>query len=128
MAADVKLPAVVDAHQRAAGGYPVVHRHPLVRASLVDEAHAPLAVAERDKVLAEEPNAHGPAVVVRQVGGEQAGVPVAAQHAPHRRAGPGSADEFVVFLCEHDRLPRLDGRSIAEAAHGGEVSLGGPCP
>src|SRR5262252_7863078 len=77
-----------------------------MRAVVLNEPYLPGRHAERDQVLAEEPDAHRWAVGLRQFGGDQRGDPVFADQIPHRRSTPDVTEELVVFSREHVCLLR----------------------
>ena len=66
-------------------------------AELVEQPHAAARVAERDEVLAEETDAHGGAIGLRQLPREQRGHPVAAHRGAHRRPGSDAGEKLVVL-------------------------------
>jgi hypothetical protein len=97
LAVHVVLPAVVRAADAVLLVAAEVERHATVRAELVDEAQLPGGVAEGDHALAHALDAHGRAVVFRQLPRQQDGQPVAAEELAHGRARPGAGEEFVLF-------------------------------
>ena len=110
----VELPAVIDAAQPAFLVAPEKERHAAMRAILLDEADAPLGVAEGDEFLAHQLYAHGRAVrfgdLVRQAGGD----PIAPHRIAHRRAGADAGDQFVFFRWQHRRIPPRSERVFAK--------------
>src|SRR5260221_746941 len=73
-------------------------------AELVDQADAPVAVAERDQLLAQQFHANRRAVALRQLRVEQRGYPVAPEQLTHRRAGAGAGEQFIHLLSQHGAL------------------------
>src|SRR5207249_985195 len=63
--------------------------------------------AERDQTLREQLDAHGRALVLRQLVGKQGRNPVAAEHPAHRRAWAGLGQQIVLFFPEHAPEPPL---------------------
>jgi len=101
----VELPAVVDAAQAAllVAGQP--ERGAAMRAKFVDESHAAAAVAEGDKVLAQQPHPDRRSVRLRQLAGHGRRHPVAAQRFAHRRPRADAGDQFIVLRGKHRFAP-----------------------
>ena len=69
------------------------------------EADAPVGVAERDEVLADQPHPFGGALGLEP--GRAAGrQPVFPQHGAHRRSGADAGQAFVLFTGQHGVLLR----------------------
>src|SRR5581483_1735386 len=68
-----------------------------VRAPLLHHAHAPIGIAERDEVLAEEAKANGVTVGLRKFLGEAGGDPVTPHQLAHRRTTTDAAKDFVLL-------------------------------
>ncbi len=105
-AADVELPAVVDAPETALLVASEEERRAPMRAVFVEETDAPFGVAERHQLLAQQLDAHRRAVGLGQLLREQRGNPVPAHGLAHRRAGADAGDELVLFACQHASPPR----------------------
>src|SRR5262249_58775345 len=87
-AADVELPAVVDAAQPALLVAAEEERGAPVRAILVEQAHPALGIAEGHQVLAQKLDPDRWPVWLRQVPRDQRGDPVPTHGGPHRRVWP----------------------------------------
>ena len=101
IAFDVELPAVIDAPQ---AGFLVAskpQRGAAMRAELVDEPDAALAVAKTDELLPEQLNAHRRAVRLRHFARKEGRNPIPPQHIAHRRARSYSRHQLVLFACQH---------------------------
>src|SRR5688572_13748989 len=79
-------------------------RHAAMSAELVDQAVAPLAVAERDHAFAQQLDPHRRTIVLRQFFGQQGRDPVAPEEIAHRGAGAGLGQEVVLFLAKHGAI------------------------
>src|SRR5262249_28066077 len=77
--------------------------HAAMRAIALDEAEPPRRIAEKNKVLAEEPHRHR---LVGHLLGEPDRPPIATQELAHRRARPDSRQKLVLGLI-HCFLPIL---------------------
>src|SRR3546814_488686 len=73
-----------------------------MRAARLHETHPAEAVAERDQVLAEDADANRRPVRLRQLRGEDGGLPEPPEVVAHRRTGAGAGEEFVVGRGEHE--------------------------
>ena len=105
LAGVVVLPAVVRAAQPVLLVAAEPQRHAAVRAELIGQRIAALRVAPGEQPLGEELDAHRRAFVLRQLRGQQRGLPVQPEHLAHRRAGAGLGEEVVLFFPKHRRLP-----------------------
>jgi hypothetical protein len=76
-----------------------------MRAELVDQAIAALAVAEGDETLGQQLDAYRSAVVLGQFLRQQRRHPVAAEQVAHRRARPCLGQEVVLFFSQHAQPP-----------------------
>ena len=101
LAGDVVLPAVIRAAQSALLVAAEPERDATVRAELVHQAVASLAVAERDEPLRQQLHAHRGTVVPRKLFREQRGNPVAAKRLPERRVRSRLRQEVVLFFPQH---------------------------
>ena len=97
VAVDVELPAVIDAAEAALFIAAEEQRRGAVRAVLVEQADAALAVAEHDEPLAHQLHAHRRIVGLGDVVRKARRDPVAAHQLAHRRAGPDAGEAVVVF-------------------------------
>ena len=117
VAADVVLPAVVDA---ADAGLLVATEEEAgapVGAVVVDEADGAGGVAEGDEVLAEQADADGVGVGAWELAGHEGRDPVLPHELAHSGAGANPGEGLVVLLREHCGPPLLlavgQGESIA---------------
>ena len=101
IAFDVEFPAVIDAAQPAFLVAPEEQRDAAMRAEFVDQTDAALAVAERDEVLAEQPDAHRRAVGLGDLRRQAGGDPIPPHRIAHRRPGPDAGDQFVFLRWQH---------------------------
>ena len=101
VAVHVELPAVIDAAQAALLVAGEMERGAPVRAFLVEDADPPFRIPERDKVLAQQPQAHRVAIGPRQFLRDHGRNPEPAEQLAHRRAGADPAQQFVVFRFQH---------------------------
>jgi hypothetical protein len=108
-AADVELPAVIDAAQAALLVAPEVERHAAMRAIFLDEADAALGVAEGDELLAHQLDAHRRPIRLGDLARQTGGDPIAPHRIAHRRSGAGAGDQLVLFLGKHAVSPGLRG-------------------
>jgi len=100
-AGDIELPAVVDAAQPAFLVAPEEQRGAAVRTILVQKPDAALRVTKGDKVLAQQPHAHGWAVRRGDFAGEQRRDPVPPHRVTHRGAGRHPGDQLVFLARQH---------------------------
>jgi hypothetical protein len=73
-------------------------------AELIQDADAAARIAEGDEPLAQDFQAHGRAVRLGDLPGEEGGQPVAAQHLAHGGARPDAGHQLVVFSGQHASL------------------------
>jgi hypothetical protein len=97
-AGHVELPAVIDAAQAALLVAPKIERHAAMRAIFLDEADAPLGVAEGYKFLTHQFDAHRRTVRFADLARQACRDPIAPHRIAHRRCGAGAGDQFVFFL------------------------------
>ena len=100
VAFDVELPAVIGAAEAAFLVAAEEHRGAAVRAAVIEDADAALAVAEGDQLLAQELDAHRRGVglqLPRQAGRH----PVFAHQLARRRARPDPGQDVVVLHRQH---------------------------
>ena len=108
----VELPAVVDAaNARLLIPTEEQARAPM-RAVVVDQPHGAGGVAEGDELLAEQLDAHGRAVGVRQLAGLERGQPVFTEEVAHECARAYAAEQVVICLAEHVTSLSLDARIL----------------
>ena len=72
-----------------------------MRAARIEKPYPPFGVAEGDQVLAQDLDADGRAIGLRQLLRQQHGHPEAAEEIAHRRARPGPREQLVVIGAEH---------------------------
>jgi len=72
-----------------------------VRAVLLHQPDPPGGVAERDQVLAQQPDPGRRAARVGDLGGQAGRRPVPAQQLAHQRPGPDPGQDLVVFRLKH---------------------------
>ncbi len=108
LAGVVVFPAVVGAAQPVLLVAAEPQRHAAVRAEFVGQRIAALRVAPGEQPLGQQLDPHRRALVLRQLRGEQRGLPAQAEHLSHRRAGASLGEEVVLFFPEHCAL-----RSVA---------------
>jgi hypothetical protein len=107
VAVHAELPAVVDAAHAAVLVAPEHQRRTAVRAGMVDQADAAIAVAKRQQLLAEQAHALRLAVGLEVAAGEKRN-PVEAHQLPHGGVGADADECLVVFVREHGSV-FLDG-------------------
>jgi hypothetical protein len=95
-ALDVELPAVVDARQPALFVAADHHRGQTVRAARVEQTDAPVRVAERDQILAEQPDRDRGAVGLGDLFAQDGRKPVTPAHRAHRCAAFDLGEQFVL--------------------------------
>ncbi|MNC86022.1 hypothetical protein D3C83_16490 [compost metagenome] len=78
-----------------------------MRAEFADQADATLGVAESDELLSQQLHAHGRAIGLGDLGGEDRGYPVAPEEVPEQRAGAGLSQLIVLFPRERHGVLRL---------------------
>jgi hypothetical protein len=100
-AADVELPAVVDAPEAFHFVAAVEEARAPMRAALAHQPDGAGRRAKRDEVLAQEPHAQRSAVTVGQLARDGGRNPVLPHQLAHRRAAPDPAQELVVFSAQH---------------------------
>ncbi|MNR52538.1 hypothetical protein D3C85_1723990 [compost metagenome] len=71
-----------------------------VHAQLLHHAHAALAIAKGDQVLAQQAHAQRLRIALDLSGGAYR-MPVAAHHLTHRRAGADAAKQLIVLAVQH---------------------------
>src|SRR6185295_15273504 len=101
LALDVVLPAVVHAAQAALLVATEEEVRAAVRAAWLDQADAPVRVAERDQVLSHDLDADRRAVGRGHLARERDRQPVAPEVIAHRRTGAGADQDLVVFGAQH---------------------------
>src|SRR5579883_85876 len=69
-----------------------------------EHARPAIGIAERNQVLAEQPQAYRRAVRLSQLGGEHGRQPEAPEYLAHGRPRPDAGDELVLLLAEHQLL------------------------
>src|SRR5271165_513532 len=109
IAFDVELPAVIDAAQ---AGFLVASEPQggaAMRAKLLDEPDAALAVAKTDELLAEQLHAHRRAVGLGEFARQEGRNPIPPQHIAHRRARSYSRHQLVLFARQHRVAPLFSG-------------------
>jgi hypothetical protein len=105
----VVFPAVVDAPDAALLVPAVEQIGAAVRTRGLDQADAPLRVAECQELLAEDFRPQRRAVGLGQLARERDRKPVATQVFAHRRAGAGARKKLVVGGRKHYARPLLNG-------------------
>ncbi len=95
---DVELPAVIDAAEAALFVAAEPEVGAAVRATRVDDADPAIRVAEREQVLAEQPEIDRRAVGLSDLPGEEGGHPVATHHLAERRARPDACQQLILFF------------------------------
>src|ERR1700724_3579494 len=73
-----------------------------MRAVLIEQTDSAGAVAEGYEVLAQQAHAQRIAVGLRELLGGAHRHPVAAKHLAHGRAGPDSANTFILLMSQHN--------------------------
>ena len=101
-AVGVVLPAVIDAAQPAVLVAAEEQRGGAVRAAVVEDSDAPLGVAERDQLLAQQHEAHRRAVGHELVRRRRRD-PVLAHHLSHRRSRADAGQGLAVSYGRHGR-------------------------
>ena len=109
VALHVELPAVIEAAQPAFFVAPERERRAAMQAVLAENAQAPLGVAEDDEVFAQHPGAHRRAIGFRDLLGKTGRQPMAAHDLAHRPVAFDAGQEIVVFLGDHEGLPKYLG-------------------
>src|SRR3954469_11908394 len=104
-AADVELPAVIDAAQARLLVAAEEQRGATMRTGLLHETHRARAVAEGYEVFAEHAQTHRRAVRRRQLVRQHHGQPEATEHLTHRRAGSHLGQKRVVVFTKHASPP-----------------------
>jgi hypothetical protein len=104
----VELPAVVGAAQAALLVPAEEQVGAAVRTHGIQQTHALVGVTERDEVFAEDLHAHGRAVTVGELLGEEDGLPEAAEEIAHRGPGAGAGEDLVVFRAQHGHHTATD--------------------
>jgi len=114
-AVDGEFPAVVNATQPALLVAPEPQRGAAMWTIFVEEPDPAVAVAERDEILAQQPDAHRRTVGPGDLARQQRRDPIATHRLAHRRsrAGPG---QQLVFLTGQHGLP-LASFSLIIAPH-----------
>src|SRR3981081_1852133 len=97
-AGPVELPAVIDAAQAALLVAPKIERYAAMRAIFLDEADAPLGVAEGDELLPHQFDAHRRTVRLADLTRQAGRAPIPPPRIAHRRCGAGAGYQFVFFL------------------------------
>ena len=101
---DVVLPAVIRAAQPVLLVPSEPERDPAMRAELVHQPEAVLAVSPGDQPLGKQLHPHRRAIALRQLGGEQGRQPVAPEQLPQRRAGAGARQQFILVRAHQPAL------------------------
>src|SRR5205823_4247170 len=99
---DIKLPAMVDAAQPALLIAAIPERDPPMRAELLQQTDAAIAIAEGDEVLAQQLDPHRRAVGLGQLARQQRRQPVPPQEFAGRRPRADSRDQLVLLNWKHD--------------------------
>ena len=100
VATHVELPAVVHAADAAFLVAPKEQRSTAVRAAVIEDAYAALAVTEGEQLLTEQHQPHRIAVGLH-FGGHRRGHPVLAHELAHHRARPHAGQVGTVIRLDH---------------------------
>ena len=101
LAGDVELPAMIGAAQPAFLVAAEPQRRAAVRAELVDQTVASVAVAKGDEALGKHLHPHRRAVVFGKLFGQQDRRPVTAKQPAHRGVVAGPRHQIVLFFPKH---------------------------
>ena len=105
IAVHVELPAVINAAQAGFLVAPEPQGGAAVRAELVDEPNASLAVAKADELFAKQLHAHRRAIRLGQFARQKGRDPISPQHVAHRSARSYPRHQLVLFACQHRWCP-----------------------
>src|SRR3981081_4910191 len=97
-AGPVELPAVIDAAQAALLVAPKIERYAAMRAIFLDEADAPLGVAEGDELLPHQFDAHRRTVRLADLTRQAGRDPITPHRIAPRASGARSGEQCVLFL------------------------------
>src|SRR6185295_15460525 len=114
--------AVIEAAQPALLVAAQRERSAAVGAELAQHAHAPVAVAEDDQVLSQQPRAHRGAVTLRDFLRHARGQPVPSHELAHRAVALDPAQQLVLVRAHRDILDILRALSIYDSPAPGRVS------
>jgi hypothetical protein len=113
---------VVHAADRAVLVPAEVQRRAAVRAVLLNQAHPPGGVTERDQVLAQQPHPLRGAAGLGNLGGQAGRRPVPPEQVTHQRPGSDPGQDLVLFRSEHDSTPNCPGSHTARTDAGPSFS------